>query len=373
MELRKITIFIIFFILVGTADATQLLKIRYHTYPTKTRIVLDFSDEVAYSTNPGSNSYEIILPECKNVSNRNRWSVNDLRVDFVEAKENPLELRVTLHFADRVILSELTLNEPYRMVFDVQNSVSLPEKLDDLTIIRKAQEEKKQILAGASSSQLKRIVIDPGHGGFDPGAVNKRLGLTEKEITLKLAMKLKALIEKNSNIKVFLTRNADYYVTLSDRTVTANQYQADLFISLHCNGFKDASARGIETFLSSRKASDAEAARVAELENAPAKDEPIFQKDNSVDIESILRSLHRHTFLKESRELAKKTLDGMLRRASFSNRGVKSANFFVLRHAQMPAILIEAGFITNYSEAKKLQKEDFQQKIARGIYEAIIK
>jgi N-acetylmuramoyl-L-alanine amidase len=235
----------------------------------------------------------------------------------------------------------------------------------------RARRERERVLSSEGiSRRIRRIVIDPGHGGFDPGAVNKRLGLREKEITLQVALKLKRYIEENSDIKVFLTRTGDYYVTLSDRTVTANQYHADLFLSIHCNSHENASAQGFESFFCSKEPSDREAARVAALENAPGLDDPFFKEDNSIDIESILRNLQRHMFLKESRRIAESIEEGIGRGVRIRRRGVKSADFFVLRHARMPAVLVELAFLSNPREARLLTDERFQDAVVKAIGDA---
>ncbi len=220
--------------------------------------------------------------------------------------------------------------------------------------------------------KLHRIVIDPGHGGFDSGAVNKERGLGEKDVTLPLALKLKRYLEERSDIEVFLTRTADYYVTLSDRTVTANQYQADLFLSIHCNAHENPSAHGFEVFFGSKEPSDREAARVAAIENRLGLDDPFFQEDNSINIESILSDLRRHQFLRESEQFASSINEGMKRNVDIRRRGVKSANFFVLRHAQMPAILVEVAFLTHAKEAELLTDEQFQDAVVRAIGEWLV-
>lgn len=238
---------------------------------------------------------------------------------------------------------------------------------------QKARRERERILKSEKvKRKIRRIVIDPGHGGFDSGAVNKSIGLYEKHITLKFALKLKRFIEENSDIEVFLTRTGDYYVTLSDRAVIANQYHADLFLSIHCNSHEKKSAHGFESFFCSKKPSDKEAARVAALENAPGFDDPFFREDNSIDIEAILRNLQRHMFLKGSKMLAASINEGIKRKVKLRERGVKSANFFVLRHAQMPAVLVEVAFMSNPKEARMLKDDNFQNAVVKAIGEKLV-
>jgi len=263
-----------------------------------------------------------------------------------------------------ILLAVLLIVSGYNTLNDILFS-------DESDFELKARRERERVLSSKGiSRRIRRIVIDPGHGGFDPGAVNKRLGLREKEITLQVALKLKRFIEENSDIKVFLTRTGDYYVTLSDRTITANQYHADLFISIHCNSHERSSPNGFEIFYCSKEPSDREAARVAALENAPGLDDPFFKEDNSIDIESILRNLQRHMFLKESRRIAESIEERIGRNVRIRRRGVKSADFFVLRHARMPAVLVELAFLSNPKEARLLTDDRFQYAVVKAIGDA---
>jgi len=220
--------------------------------------------------------------------------------------------------------------------------------------------------------KIKRIVIDPGHGGFDPGAVGKEL--KEKDLALDIARRLKKIVDNSEGIITFLTRTGDYYLPLSARTVIANQYRADLFLSVHINASPRYSARGMETYFCSENASNKEAARVAAFENAVARNEAFFRHvPGFVDIDAILLHFEHRLYWKDSGEFAEIFQKGLTDKINLEDRGINSANFFVLRNAKMPAILIEAGFISNREEEKLLNRYAFREKIASSIAGSIVR
>jgi len=240
-----------------------------------------------------------------------------------------------------------------------------------------AIEEEKQMLSKLKkgdnrlSYQIERIVIDPGHGGFDSGAVGPS-GVKEKDLTLDIARRLFDLFSKTTDIKVFLTRRGDYYLPLGERTAIANQYSADLFLSIHINANERQEPSGTESYYCSESASSKEAERVAMMENAVAKDEEAFNdNENYVDIEKILFKFERKKYWEDSAQFAGLIQDGLQKSLKLRSRGVKFANFFVLRDARMPSILIEAGFISNPSEEKLLNTSAFRQEVADAIYKKI--
>uniref|UniRef100_A0A831ZYK5 N-acetylmuramoyl-L-alanine amidase n=1 Tax=Desulfacinum infernum TaxID=35837 RepID=A0A831ZYK5_9BACT len=213
---------------------------------------------------------------------------------------------------------------------------------------------------------VRRIVIDPGHGGKDKGAIGPS-GLYEKDITLALAKQLKKVLEKEGGYEVILTRDTDRYVSLEERTAIANTKKADLFLSIHTNAHTDRSVGGIQTYFLNFS-TDKESARVAALENAASA------KQIS-DLEGILNELLRNTKINESSRLAREVHQGLINRLE-SNRklrdlGVKQAPFYVLLGAQMPSILIEACFISNEEEERLLKDAAFQKELVQAISQGI--
>jgi N-acetylmuramoyl-L-alanine amidase len=223
---------------------------------------------------------------------------------------------------------------------------------------------------GLPDDLIDVIVIDPGHGGPDSGAVGSK-GLLEKEVTLSIAGTLKNMLIKEKGVKVVLTRESDVLVPLEDRTQIANLSGADLFISIHTNASRERSARGCETFfLSSAKTDEARA--VAALENSSIRFERQDEAEREIDdLDYILMDLVQSEYLRESQDLAGIVQEHLRQRLSIPSRGVNQAGFVVLNNAYMTAILVETAFISNKKEESLLKKGSFQRKIAQALYESI--
>ena len=220
------------------------------------------------------------------------------------------------------------------------------------------------------------IVLDPGHGGVETGAIGPS-GLEEKDVTLDLARRLKPLLERHG-VTVVLTRDEDRVMPLDDRTAIANQNRAELFVSIHVNASKRKSAVGAETYFLSTDATDAEARTLAALENkAYAPPEPATGGSTPASggpdrgLELILWDLAQNSYLAESSRLAELVQREMNTLAGTKDRGVRQAPFRVLMGATMPAILVEAAFISNPSEESRLADAAAKDKIAEAIARAI--
>ncbi len=220
-------------------------------------------------------------------------------------------------------------------------------------------------------SSVKKIVIDPGHGGKDPGAIGRYWNTHEKDIVLKIAKKLKRILTERLDIEVVLTREKDEFISLLQRTEIANKEDADLFISIHCNASKDIKANGTSVFFLSSARTDEERA-VAALENAAIRYEGGEDvKKQYTELDFILSDLAQNEFLIESSELATMIEANIITSVFTRDRGVRQADFYVLRGVFMPAVLVETAFISNKKEEKKLRSDKFQQAIAEAIYNGI--
>jgi len=222
------------------------------------------------------------------------------------------------------------------------------------------------------------IIIDAGHGGKDPGAVG-RGGLKEKTITLKLAKKVEALLSKRlENIKIKSTRNSDRFIELSERAEIANRElkknSNGLFVSIHVNASISSRISGFETYFLSQNPTNEEARKTAALENnVVILENPGSGKKKYEDVDYIEALMMTTQIQKESSLLAdsvQKSIDKNIK--EFKSRGVHKADFFVLRGALMPAVLVEVGFITHQKEIKYLKTDDYQDKLAAGIVNGII-
>ena len=224
----------------------------------------------------------------------------------------------------------------------------------------------------AQATASRTIVIDPGHGGLETGAKG-RFGNLEKDITLAISLKLKALIEKEMGFEVVLTRDRDIDIPIETRSAIANNRKAALFISIHANGAVQKKAAGSETFFLSLNATDEETRRLAYLENNSAELQSRIDPSSDNDLMMILWDMAQNAYIKESSRLAELVqgeLDAML---GTRNRGVKQAPFKVLTGVACPAILVEAAFISNPDEEQKLASDAFQARVARAIYRGLVR
>jgi N-acetylmuramoyl-L-alanine amidase len=206
------------------------------------------------------------------------------------------------------------------------------------------------------------VVLDPGHGGRDPGAISQDGALKEKDITLEVAKATKRILEKNNpGITVELTRSDDKFMNLEARTALANRLNADLFISIHCNSDTDANSAGIETYYLSQATSDEKAMKVAATENS-------MSLAKMSDLQATLLDLIVTSKKTESEELAT-AVSNSLERAipKGRHRGVKQAPFYVLLGAKMPAVLVECAFISSSRESKKLHSPEYLNTVAQGL------
>jgi len=218
----------------------------------------------------------------------------------------------------------------------------------------------------ARTERVRTIVIDPGHGGDEVGAKGPG-GSLEKDVSLAIARRLRAELV-NGGLSVFLTRDRDAVVPLDDRSAIANNYKADLFVSIHANASRARGARGSEVYFLSYQASDDESRRIAQAEGA-AESPPSVAPDS--DLALILWDMAQAEHLEESSALASRVQEELAVVTGSEGRGVKQAPFRVLVGAAMPAILVEAAFLSNPDEEKLLTSDAYQAKIAAAVARGI--
>ncbi len=272
--------------------------------------------------------------------------------------------RVVLDLAASLYRRVFYLPDPFRIVVDVSTRPPLRED--------------KQSASG--QREVRRVVLDPGHGGQDSGAVGPT-GLTEKAVTLDIAHRAATIVSRELGMETMLTRDDDTYVALDLRTARANAFHADLFVSIHCNASENGQARGPMTFSLDRvRDPNGMAMRIAERENAsrPPKKGAAEHDTRAIDEEMalIVSNLDVGDLLERSRHVA-----DLLQRASVASlgqrwpdtkdQGVKSAGFFVLVGADMPAVLFETSFISNPEDEGRLATADYRQKLADAVANAI--
>jgi len=264
------------------------------------------------------------------------------------------DLRIQLTAPD-VAADTYRLDNPFRVILDLRKAAAPAPGTPLPTIVRRPTEQ----------PGIHTIVIDPGHGGKEVGAIGPG-GLMEKDATLTICRKLADALEAKLRARVVLTRTDDSVVSLDQRTAVANQYHADLFLSVHLNAAVVKGAKGSETYFLSLDASDELARRAAETENAAGQ-----PPQASNDLKLILWDLAQNQYLKESNLFALRIQEEMNRIHGIANRGVKQAPFKVLVGATMPAALVEVAFITNPAEESKIKSEEFQKTVVDALTTAV--
>jgi N-acetylmuramoyl-L-alanine amidase len=340
----------------------EVKNIRYWSTPDYIRVVIDLSEPIEFSKNrilnPDRLYFDLmntmIAKEVKTI-----LPVGDGILKVVRAGQfKPDIVRVVLDLEEIADYNAFVLDDPARFVIDVygKEKVKKPD-----TVIAK-----------------RRIVIDAGHGGHDPGAVGPR-GLYEKDVVLDIALKLRKILSSDPLNEVFLTRETDVFIPLEERIVIANKKNADFFVSIHANASPGRQARGIETYLLNWTDNE-EANKVAARENQISlkKMKVMNRKMQMDDLDIIKSDLLRQNKRDESIKLAHYIQKSMVSTLDNGNKdtldlGVKQALFYVLFGARMPSVLVEVSFISNPEEEKLLSKDSYKKQIAEAIAEGLNK
>lgn len=363
-------------------------SIKHWTTPTYTRIVISLSGDVKYSGHLLKEDLQFQKPRRlyidlygSKISKKlieEPIDINDGLLKRARAGQYTLDtVRVVLDIENIKNYKIFNLEDPFRIIIDVFGE-AIEAKTEDKPVkeekkaekpVKEKQKESSISLAKQLGLSVKTIVIDPGHGGKDPGALEPK-SIQEKDIVLKISKLLEKKIKERTDINVILTRKKDIFIPLEERTAIANAKKADLFVSIHVNASRNKNATGIETYYLSL-ASDKDAIETAARENA------ISTKKIS-DLQAILNDLMLNSKIDESSRLAGSVQKHLVDHLSNSgksckNLGVKRAPFYVLIGASMPSILVETAFITNSNDRKKLEDNKYLDMIAEGIFKGIIK
>jgi N-acetylmuramoyl-L-alanine amidase len=340
----------------ATASAPRmpvaLEEVRHRSYPSFTRIVIEASGPLAYRVEAGgpkeSRIRLLLLAGFARAQEIGDGFIDEVRLE--RAGDDAL-LRVVFEGAAGELRAS-TLADPPRLVLDFARPVE------------PAPRERREAVA-----PVRLIVLDAGHGGHDTGAVGPG-GLQEKELVLDVTRRVARLLEDKLDVKVLLSRDADQFVTLRDRTTYANRERADLFVSIHANAHRESASAGVETYFLSSEATDGTARQVAALENSVVQLEktPARPSGRLDAVKAILWDLAQSEFQQESSRLAEVVQDSVTQSLRIPNRGVKQAGFYVLGGAAMPAILVEIGFVTNPKEERRLKETKYRDEIARAIF-----
>lgn len=356
--------------------------LRYWSNPSYTRIVIDADQEISFKDHLLKKDYKNKKPQRLYIDLDNARlgegikrvvPINDnLLSDARAGQYSPDLVRVVIEIKSFKTYKIFSLKNPFRIVVDVWGIGANGKKHSrpNVAVLPKGDKLSQSALAKQLALGVRRIIIDPGHGGRDYGAPGYIKGVHEKHIVLQIAKRLAKKIREKLHCEVILTRTTDKYISLEERTAIANTKNADLFISIHTNAARSKKAYGFETFFLNL-AIDDESILVAARENATSK-------KNISDLQSILNDLMQNAKINESSRLAAYTQSAIFSQLEkkytrLKNKGVKQAPFYVLLGAQMPAILIETSFISNSRECKRLTSPRYQDQLCEGIVRGIRK
>ena len=363
----------------GGQGPSVIESLRFWSNPRYTRVVIDANQDTVFSYRELREDPDIGKPPRIYIDLHDSRLSRDLQKVIPINDDLLRDARAGQYTADTVrIVVDIksfktykifSLKNPFRIVLDVWGVDTAIAAAPAPTV---PGGKSPAIMPGAIAKQLalgiRRVVIDPGHGGKDYGAPGAIKGVHEKHITLQIAKRLAPMVRSELNCEVILTRSEDVYLSLEERTAIANTKNADLFISIHTNASHDRRAYGLETYILNL-ATDDEAIRVAARENATST-------KNISDLDSILKDLMQNAKVSESTRLASYVQDSMISelRHNYSglrSKGVKQAPFYVLLGAEMPSILVETAFISNPEECKRLIDSAYQERLCRGIIAGI--
>jgi N-acetylmuramoyl-L-alanine amidase len=390
--------FAIVFILAGAVSLpakgpVRLENIRFYSYPEYTRVVLDMSGSIRIAERvlKGGEGGRLFfdLDNCRFGVDYPYQKKNEIRVQSGNlqririGKWKTQTIRVVFDF-DRIgKYNRFYLTSPFRIVFDIYRQkefVSRARQLQETAPAEALPAERPSggipvpelgtpSIARQLGLGVHRIVIDPGHGGKDPGTVNRQLGVQEKDITLDIGKRLNAILNEHKELEVILTRPRDVYVPLEERAAIANSNQGDIFVSIHTNSAPRLTARGVESYYLNMTA-DPRAMEVAAQENA-------MSSKSMAEMRTILDQILHNSKISESRILSQFIQSSMVANLqrkydAIEDLGVKKAPFYVLLGAQMPSALIEVSFLSHRDEARRLGIPEYRQAVAAGLYLGII-
>jgi N-acetylmuramoyl-L-alanine amidase len=347
--------------------------VRLWSAPDHSRVVIDLTESIQYE------SFSLVDPPQFHLELKGAFLYTPKRE--LEVKDPFLSkislmglekgrVKLVLHQKKPLHVNVFTLKpyeeKTYRLVIDLVDIVQ-----------EKKETEERQKQKAIKPKGTRIVVIDPGHGGEDPGAIGPRKTM-EKEIVLKVGEKVVHLLNQNKGIQAFLTRKGDYFIPLEKRTDIAREYGADLFISLHTDGSFNPQARGSSVYcLSTTGATDQAAKTLADKENLSNILGGAFSKPTDLskdpNLNQILLDLRQNDTMRDSIQFAGTLLKDIKEINPLKYPSYREANFIVLRAPDIPSVLVEMAYITNKEDERLLNRGEFQEKMAKAITTSIKK
>ncbi len=349
----------------GAADAADVSSVRVWSGPESTRVVFELSapvdhrvftlndpDRLVIDLEHSSASSSLELPEAKGL-------VADLRTG--DRPDGALRIVLELKQAAKAKTFLLAPNEQYghRLVVDILRP-------DAEAVVRRAP------VSTGSNGRSLLVAIDAGHGGEDPGATGRH-GVREKDVVLAIARELARQIDAEPGMHSLLTRDGDHFVSLRKRMEIAHAAQADFFMSIHADSYRDSSANGATVYVLSEKgASDEAALLLAQRENASDLIGGVSLADKDQLLARVLLDLSQSAALSASTAAGQRLIKRMGAVVDMRRTQVQQAPFLVLKSPDVPSVLVETAYISNPREESALRSRDFQQKLARALHDGIV-
>ncbi|WP_428943932.1 N-acetylmuramoyl-L-alanine amidase AmiC [Pantoea sp. FN060301] len=377
---------------IGLAASSHMVAIRIWPSSTYSRVTLESSSSLKYKQFALSNPERVVVdienihlnPVLKKVGNLVRSDdpyIKNARVGQFDKNTVRLVLELKQNVTPKVFTLDPVAGFKNRLVLDLYPASASSRQYEDDPLLalledyNKGNLEQNQPVAAPRPGKAGRdrpivVMLDPGHGGEDPGAIGKHK-TREKDIVLKIARRLKALIDKEPNMRAYMTRNEDVFIPLKVRVAKARKQRADLFISIHADAFTSRLARGSSVFaLSTRGATSTAARYLARTQN---ESDLIGGVSMSGDryLDHTMFDMVQSLTINDSLKFGKEVLSRMGRINHLHKKTVDQAGFAVLKAPDIPSILVETAFISNLEEERKLRTGKFQQQVANSILAGI--
>ncbi len=395
--LRRLVVFILIFSFAQILFASsKVTKVRAWKSPDKTRVVFEITSSIKYRIFQLQKPERLVIDLINtNIDNTILKSLdnNSIIKKSRSSKKDKNTHRVVFELKKKVDFKAFQLKPgqgyKHRLVIDLFNQsakIQMPPttlkskktsiKPSTSTILpnkkRPTAQKKKTHRIKKSVTHLRTrdliVAIDAGHGGEDPGATGKR-GTKEKKIVLAIAKKLAAKVNKQPGMRAVMIRRGDYYISLRARTRKARKANADVFVSIHADAFRNSKARGSSVFILSKRGASSETARwLANKENSADLAGGVSLDDKDDLLAIVLLDLSQTASIEGSNSVAKRVLKGLKKIGKVHKKNVERAGFVVLKSPDMPSILVETGFISNPYEESQLRRSSYQKKLANAIF-----
>lgn len=376
---------------VGFAASSHIIAVRVWPSSTYTRVTLESNTQLKYRqfalTNPDRIVVDIegvhlnsVLKEISSQVQSGDPYLKQARVGQFDKNTVRLVLELKQSISPQLFTLKPFAEFKNRLVVDLYPQEGTTSSEDDpllalLEDYNKGNVERTLPAEAPKAGKAGRdrpivIMLDPGHGGEDPGAIGRNK-TREKDIVLQIARRLQALIKKESNMRVFMTRNEDVFIPLKVRVAKARKLRADLFISIHADAFTNRAARGSSVFALSTKGATSTAARFLAQTQNEADQIGGVSKSGDRYLDHTMIDLLQTATINDSLKFGKEVLNRMGKINKLHKNSVDQAGFAVLKAPDIPSILVETAFISNLEEERKLRTSHFQQQIAESIFAGI--